>query len=62
LGICRIGLFPSPGKEAEIFAEAEGADALLERGATAAEEALEEDFELEGAGNVLFDFDEFPGG
>ena len=47
---------------AELGAEAEAIDAGLERGAVAAEEALEEGFELEGTGDVLLDFDEFSGG
>jgi hypothetical protein len=46
------------GDKAEIFAEAEGIDALLERGALAVREAMEECLESEGAGDVLFDFDE----
>jgi hypothetical protein len=55
-------LFRAKGEGAEVFAEAEGADALLERGATAAEETLEKGFELEGAGDVSLDFGEFVGG
>src|SRR6202171_2737486 len=55
-------LAPEVLEEAEVFAEAEGADAVLEGGATAVEEVLKKRFELERAGNVLFDFDEFPGG
>lgn len=35
---------------------------MLERSATAAEEAPEEGFELKGAGDILFDFGEFAGG
>lgn len=49
------------GKEAEVFAEAECTDALLERRAVAAAETLQKRLELEGAGDVLFDFDELPG-
>jgi hypothetical protein len=49
-------------KAAEFGTEAEAIDAELERGAVAAEEALEEGFELAGAGDVLFDFEEFAGG
>jgi hypothetical protein len=44
------------------LAEAEGADALLERGAVAAAETLQECFEPEGAGDVLLDFGELAGG
>lgn len=50
------------GERTEVFAEAEGADALRERGAAAAKEALEEGFELEGAGDVQVDFGDFSGG
>jgi hypothetical protein len=39
-------------ESAEVFAEAESADALLERDAAAAEQAVEEGFELEGADDV----------
>jgi hypothetical protein len=46
----------------EVCAEAEGADALLERDTATAEEALEEGFEFEGAGYGLIDFGEFAGG
>jgi hypothetical protein len=49
-------------KGAQVFAEAEGADALLERGAVAALKATEERLELEGTGDVLLNFGEFPGG
>jgi hypothetical protein len=49
------------GKGAEVFAEAEGADALLEGGAVAMEEALEEGFEFEGTRDVLFDLGDFSG-
>ena len=50
------------GKGAEILAEAERTDALLERRAVAAAETLQKRLELQGAGDVLFDFDEFAGG
>lgn len=50
------------GEGTQVFAEAEGADALLERGAVAALKATEERLELEGAGDVLLDFGELPGG
>ena len=49
-------------KAAEFGAEAEAIDAELERGAVAAEEALEEGFEFEGAGDGLIDFAELAGG
>jgi hypothetical protein len=53
----------STGREStQVFAEAQGADALLERGAMAMAKALKERFELEGAGDVLIDFDELTGG
>lgn len=48
--------------EAEVFAEAKGGDALFERGAAAAEKALEKSFEAKGAGDGGFDFREFSGG
>lgn len=51
-----LGLFGVAIEGAEVFAEAEGADTLVERGAAAPEETLEERFELEGAGDVLVDF------
>jgi|SRR5690348_3543105 hypothetical protein len=46
------------GNEAEVFAEAEGGDALLEGGAAAAEKALEKSFEAEPAGDAGFHFGE----
>jgi hypothetical protein len=46
---------------AQVFAEAEAADASLERGAVAAEEALEKRFELERTGDVLIHFGELSG-
>jgi hypothetical protein len=49
-------------KAAKFRAEAEAVDAELEGGTVAAKEALNEEFEFEGAGDVLIDFDEFPGG
>jgi hypothetical protein len=49
-------------KEAEFGAEAEAIDAELQRGAVAAEEAVEEGFEFEGAGDGLIDFGELAGG
>ncbi len=49
-------------KAAEFGAEAEAIDAELEGGAVAAEEALEEGFEFEGAGDGLIDFAELAGG
>src|SRR5229473_4294501 len=55
-------LHPGVLKAAEFGAKAEAIDAELERGAVAMEEALEEGFELEGAGDVLIDLDEFAGG
>ena len=57
-----LGLAPEVLGEAEVFAEAEAIDAELEGGAVAAEQALEEGFEFEGAGDVLFDFGELAGG
>jgi len=48
-------------KAAEFGAEAEAIDAELERGAVAAEEALEEGFEFEGASDGLIDFAELAG-
>jgi len=47
------------GERAEVFAEAKGTYTLLKRRAMAAAETLQERFELEGAGDVLFDVDEF---
>jgi hypothetical protein len=50
------------GREStQVFAEAETRDAELERDAMAAQQALEQGFELEGAGDVSIDLDEFPG-
>src|SRR5260370_42430949 len=49
-------------KAAEFGAEAEAMDAELESGAVAAEVALEEGFEFEGAGDGLIDFAELSGG
>jgi hypothetical protein len=49
-------------EERKSWAEAEATDAELEGGTVAAKEALEKGFELEGAGNVLFDFGELAGG
>jgi hypothetical protein len=49
-------------KAAEVAAEAEAIDTELEGGAVAAEEALEEGFEFEGAGDGLIDFAELAGG
>ena len=50
------------GDESEVFAEAEGADTLLERGAVTASEALEKSLEFERAGDILLDFGELSGG
>jgi len=55
-------LFGGARQRAKILAEAECTDALLERRAMAAAETLKERFELEGACNVLFQFDEFASG
>lgn len=55
----------SPGTssdEAEVFAEAEGGDALFEGGAAAVEEALEKSFEAKRTGDAGFDFGELSGG
>jgi hypothetical protein len=49
------------GEREQVFAEAEAADALLERSAAAAKEALEKGFEFEGAGDVAIDFGDFFG-
>jgi hypothetical protein len=57
-----VRLAGAMGKGAEIFAEVEGADTLVERGAAAAEEALEKGSELEGADDVLIDFGQLAGG
>jgi hypothetical protein len=46
---------------AQVFAESEAVDASLERGAVAAEEALEKRFELERTGDVLIHFGELSG-
>jgi len=48
--------------KAEIFAEAEGGDALLERSAMAILKLLEKGFETEGTGDAGFDFGELSGG
>jgi len=55
-------LFVAPREGTELGAEAEAIDAELEGGTTAAEEALEEGFEFEGACDVLLDFGELPVG
>src|SRR5436190_698458 len=55
-------LQPHVLKAAQFGAEAEAIDAELERGAVAVEEALEKGFELEGARDVLLDFDELASG
>jgi hypothetical protein len=44
------------------WAEAEAIDTELEGSTAAMEEALEEGFELEGAGDILLDFGELAGG
>jgi hypothetical protein len=49
-------------KTTEFGAEAEAIDAELEGGAAAMEKALKKGFELDRAGDILLDFDEFPGG
>ena len=49
-------------KAAEFGTEAEAIDAELERGAAAAEEALEEGFEFERTVDGLIDFGELAGG
>jgi hypothetical protein len=60
---CRVRRsFGTECEEAQVGTEAEALDANLKRGAAAAEEALEKRLELEGAGDVLIDFGEFPGG
>jgi hypothetical protein len=56
------GSIGTTGQESQVGTEAEALDADLKRRAMAAEEALEKRFELEGAGDVLIDFGEFPGG
>ena len=48
--------------EAEIFAETEGGDTLVEGSAAAMEKALEQRLETEGAGDTGLDFDELSGG
>jgi len=48
--------------EAEVFAETEGGDALLERSAMAMLEILEKSFETKPAGDAGFDFRELFGG
>jgi hypothetical protein len=58
----RRRLFCPAGEGAKVFAEAERLDALLERGAMATAETLQERFELNGACDVLFNLDEFAGG
>jgi hypothetical protein len=50
------------GDEAEVFAEAEGGDALLKGGAAAAEKPLEKSLEANGAGDAGFDLGEFSRG
>lgn len=50
------------GDEAEVLAEAEGGDALLEGSAAAAEKALEKSFEAKPTGNAGFDLGELLGG
>ena len=55
------GLVRTVGHETEVLAEAEGGDALLERGAAAMEKALEKSFEAKGAGDCGFNFGEFSG-
>ncbi len=55
-------LNPDVLNDTEVGTEAEAIDAELEGGAAAAEETLEEGFELEGAGDVSLDFAELAGG
>jgi hypothetical protein len=59
---CEEDLASAVGHEAEVFAEAEGADTLLEGSATAMEEALKKGFETEGTGDAVLDLREFSGG
>ena len=55
-------LHPYAFKAAELGAEADAIDAELERWAVAMEEALEKGFQLEGADDILLDFDELASG
>jgi hypothetical protein len=62
LGQADEELVGAAGDGAEIFAEAEGGDALLERSAVAMEKTLEKGFQAKGASDAVFDVHELSGG